>query len=206
MALSLELELEEFLSGIGFELVSMEKGGGRRRPLLRLRVDRPDSRPGHSSVTVDDCAAVSRAVREFLEERGTGEDQWVLEVSSPGLDRKLTKPAHFRRFEGENVKVGITDFAQDQLGDIVFVEMPEVGETIDKGAEFGTVESVKAVSELYLPVSGEIVAINEALEDAPELINNTPFSDGWMIEVKLDDSSELDALMDKDAYLSTLKG
>jgi glycine cleavage system H protein len=68
------------------------------------------------------------------------------------------------------------------------------------------VESVKAVSELYLPVSGEIVAINESLEDAPELINNTPFSDGWMIEVKLDDASQLDALMDKDAYLSTLKG
>jgi glycine cleavage system H protein len=90
--------------------------------------------------------------------------------------------------------------------DIVFVELPDVGESFEKGAEFGTVESVKAVSELYLPVSGEIVAINEALEDAPELINNTPFSDGWMIEVKLDDSSELDALMDKDAYLSTLKG
>ena len=86
------------------------------------------------------------------------------------------------------------------------MELPDVGESFEKGAEFGTVESVKAVSELYLPVSGEIVAINEALEDAPELINNTPFSDGWMIEVKLDDSSEIDALMGKDAYLSTLKG
>ena len=107
---------------------------------------------------------------------------------------------------GETAKLGITDYAQDQLGDIVFVELPDVGESFEKGAEFGTVESVKAVSELYMPVSGEIVAINDALEDAPELVNNTPFSDGWMIEVKLDDSSELDALMDKDAYLSTLKG
>jgi len=107
---------------------------------------------------------------------------------------------------GETAKLGITDYAQDQLGDIVFVELPDVGESFEKGAEFGTVESVKAVSELYMPVSGEIVAINDALEDAPELVNNTPFSDGWMIEVKLDNSSELDALMDKDAYLSTLKG
>ena len=102
--------------------------------------------------------------------------------------------------------MGITDYAQDQLGDIVFVELPDVGESFEKGAEFGTVESVKAVSELYMPLSGEIVAINDALEDAPELVNNTPFADGWMIEVKLDDSSELDALMDKDAYLSILKG
>jgi len=107
---------------------------------------------------------------------------------------------------GETAKLGITDYAQDQLGDIVFVELPDVGESFEKGAEFGTVESVKAVSELYMPVSGEIVAINDALENAPELVNNTPFSDGWMIEVKLDNSSELDALLDKDAYLSTLKG
>jgi glycine cleavage system H protein len=106
----------------------------------------------------------------------------------------------------EIAKLGITDYAQDQLGDIVFVELPDVGESFEKGTEFGTVESVKAVSELYLPVSGEIVAINEALEDAPELVNNKPFSDGWMIKVKLDDSSQLDELMDKDAYLATLKG
>lgn len=108
--------------------------------------------------------------------------------------------------EGDNVKVGISDYAQDQLGDIVFVEMPEVGETFDKGAEFGTVESVKAVSELYMPVGGEIVGVNGALEDSPELINNTPYSDGWMIEVKADDPAELDSLMTKDAYLASLKG
>ena len=108
--------------------------------------------------------------------------------------------------EGDHVKVGISDYAQDQLGDIVFVEMPEAGESFEKGAEFGTVESVKAVSELYMPFGGEIVAVNSALEDSPELINNTPYSDGWMIEVKPDDPSELDALMTKDAYLTSLKG
>ena len=121
-------------------------------------------------------------------------------------DVRYAESHEWVKADGDTAKIGITDYAQDQLGDIVFVELPDVGESFEKGAEFGTVESVKAVSELYLPVSGEIVAINEALEDAPELINNTPFSDGWMIEVKLDDSSEIDALMDKDAYLSTLKG
>jgi glycine cleavage system H protein len=121
-------------------------------------------------------------------------------------DIRYAKNHEWAKADGDNIKVGISDYAQDQLGDIVFVEMPDVGESFEKGSEFGTVESVKAVSELYMPVGSEIVAINEALEDAPELINNTPFSDGWMIEVKLDDSSELDALMDKDAYLSTLKG
>jgi glycine cleavage system H protein len=107
---------------------------------------------------------------------------------------------------GETAKIGITDYAQDQLGDIVFVELPDVGEFFEKGAEFGTVESVKAVSELYMPVSGEIAAINDDLEDAPEHVNNSPYSNGWMIEVKPDNSTEIDALMDKDAYLSTLKG
>jgi ribosome maturation factor RimP len=105
MASSLELELEEFLSGIGFELVSVEKGGGRRRPLLRLRVDRPDSRPGYSTVTVDDCAKVSKAVRPFLEERGSGEEEWILEVSSPGVERPLTKPRDYRRFAGQKVRL-----------------------------------------------------------------------------------------------------
>jgi len=110
------------------------------------------------------------------------------------------------KVEGDNVKVGISDYAQDQLGDIVFVEMPEVGETFDKGAEFGTVESVKAVSELYMPVGGKIVAVNGALEDSPELINNTPYADGWMVEVKADDPAELEDLMTKDANLESLKG
>jgi glycine cleavage system H protein len=129
----------------------------------------------------------------------------INELSFPE-DVRYAKSHEWLKATGDTARIGITDYAQDQLGDIVFVELPDVGESFEKGDEFGTVESVKAVSELYLPASGEIVAINGALEDAPELINNTPFSDGWMIEVKLADPSELDALMDKDAYLSTLKG
>ena len=121
-------------------------------------------------------------------------------------DIRYAKNHEWAKADGDNIKVGISDYAQDQLGDIVFVEMPDVGETFDKGAEFGTVESVKAVSELYMPVGGEIVAVNGVLEDAPELINNTPYSDGWMIEVKPDDPAELDSLMAKDAYLTSLKG
>jgi glycine cleavage system H protein len=116
-------------------------------------------------------------------------------------------PSHeWAKAEGDTVKVGISDYAQDQLGDIVFVELPETGEIFGKGAEFGTVESVKAVSELYMPVGGEIVAINTALEDAPERVNNTPYADGWMIEVKPDNAAEMDSLMTKDAYLESLKG
>lgn len=104
MARSLEAGLEDLLAGIGFELVSMERGGGRRRPLLRLRVDRPGGRPGHSTVTVDDCAAISRQVRRFLEERSS-EGDWVLEVSSPGVERPLTRPRDYVRFAGETVRL-----------------------------------------------------------------------------------------------------
>ena len=121
-------------------------------------------------------------------------------------DIRYAESHEWARAEGKNIKVGISDYAQDQLGDIVFVEMPEVGETFEKGAEFGTVESVKAVSELYMPVGGEIVAVNGALEDSPELINNAPYSDGWMIEVKPDNPAGLDGLLTKDAYLTSLKG
>jgi glycine cleavage system H protein len=110
------------------------------------------------------------------------------------------------RSEGDKIRVGISDYAQDQLGDIVFVELPEVGDTFNKGEEFGTVESVKAVSELYMPVGGEVLAVNSSLEDTPEKVNNTPYGDGWMIEIKAENPSELDDLMDKDAYLGTLKG
>jgi len=129
----------------------------------------------------------------------------ISELNFPA-DLRYAESHEWAKPAGNNAKIGITDYAQDQLGDIVFVELPDVGESLEKGSEFGTVESVKAVSELYMPVSGEIVAVNQALEDTPEAVNNTPYSDGWMIEVKLDDASELDALLDKDAYLSTLKG
>lgn len=104
------------------------------------------------------------------------------------------------------ITVGISDYAQDQLGEIVFVEVPETGDTFNKGDEFGSVESVKAVSELYLPVSGEIVEVNQALEDAPELVNNSCYSDGWIVKVKPDNAGEFDSLMTKAAYLQMLKG
>lgn len=129
----------------------------------------------------------------------------ITELNFPD-DIRYAESHEWARPEGDTVKVGITDYAQDQLGDIVFVEMPEAGESFDKGDEFGTVESVKAVSELYMPVGGEIVAVNDTLEDAPEKVNNTPYADGWMIEVKPGDPAELDTLMDKDAYIKSLKG
>ncbi len=102
--------------------------------------------------------------------------------------------------------IGITDFAQESMGDIVFVELPEDGDSFEKGEEFGTVESVKAVSELYMPVGGEVISVNSVLEDSPELVNNSPYSEGWMIEVKPDDPSEMDDLLSSDAYLAKLKG
>ncbi len=106
---------------------------------------------------------------------------------------------------GSTLKVGVSDYAQDQMGDIVYVELPEVGTSFAKGDEFGTLESVKAVSELYLPVSGEIVAVNEALGDSPELINQDPYAN-WIVEIKPADSSELDQLLTVDAYREFLKG
>jgi glycine cleavage system H protein len=110
------------------------------------------------------------------------------------------------KLENDEAIIGISDYAQDQLGDIVFVELPQVGETFEKGTEFGTVESVKAVSELFLPVSGEIIAINDTLEDTPELVNNEPYTGGWMIRIKLSEKSDLDQLMNKSAYLDSLEG
>lgn len=106
---------------------------------------------------------------------------------------------------GSTLKIGVSDYAQDQMGDIVYVELPEVGTSFAKGDEFGTLESVKAVSELYLPISGEIVAVNEALGDSPELINQDPYAN-WIVEIKPADSSELDQLLTVDAYREFLKG
>ncbi len=98
------------------------------------------------------------------------------------------------------VKVGITDHAQEQLGDLVFVELPEEGATFGQGDACAVVESVKAASDIYCPVSGEIVAINEALAEAPETVNKDPYNDGWLYSVRLEDPDELDGLMDADAY------
>lgn len=120
-------------------------------------------------------------------------------------DVKYSDDHEWGKMDNGEVTIGISDYAQDQLGDIVFVELPGVGDTFEKGGEFGTVESVKAVSELFLPLGGEIVAINENLEDSPELVNTEPYAGGWMIRVKPDDPAELDQLMSKDAYVDSLK-
>lgn len=121
-------------------------------------------------------------------------------------DVRYTHDHEWAKQENDNVKVGITDYAQDQLGDIVFVELPEVGQSFDKGEEFGTLESVKAVSELYMPISGEVVAINEALADEPELVNKEPYQKGWMVAIRPEDASEFESLKNKGAYLEMLKG
>lgn len=121
-------------------------------------------------------------------------------------DVKYTKDHEWAKAEGDTVTIGINDYAQDQLGEIVFVELPEVGDTFSAEDEFGSVESVKAVSELYMPISGEVVAVNENLEDAPELVNEDCYQGGWIIKVKPSDNSEMNELMDKAAYLEMLKG
>lgn len=121
-------------------------------------------------------------------------------------DLNYTKDHEWIENRDDIMRVGISDFAQDRLGDIVFVELPEVGDTFEIGAEFGNVESVKAVSELYMPIGGEIVTVNLDLEDAPEAVNNNPYTDGWMIEIKPGDPTESDTLMDQTAYLDMLKG
>jgi glycine cleavage system H protein len=121
-------------------------------------------------------------------------------------DMRYTEDHEWAMLEGDRVRVGISDYAQDQLGDIVFVELPQVGDIFEKGKEFGTVESVKAVAELYMPIGGEVLTTNTVLEDSPELVNKNPYNDGWMIEIKPTNPSELDALMAKDAYTEMLKG
>ncbi len=120
-------------------------------------------------------------------------------MSTP-KDLRYTEEHEWARADGETVTVGITDHAQQNLGDIVYVELPKVGGGVSVGDVFGTVESVKAVSELYSPIDGEVVAINENLEGQPELINAEPYDQGWLIRIKPSDLSQLDKLMDADAY------
>lgn len=113
---------------------------------------------------------------------------------------KYTKDHEWVKIEGDVITVGITDFAQSELGDIVYVEVETVDETLDAEEVFGTVEAVKTVSDLFLPVSGEIIEFNEGLEDEPELVNSDPYGAGWMIKVKVTDISELDNLLSSEAY------
>ncbi|MCW8892634.1 MAG: glycine cleavage system protein GcvH [Deltaproteobacteria bacterium] len=113
---------------------------------------------------------------------------------------KYTEDHEWILMEEEVATIGITDFAQEQLGDVVFVELPEVGDILEAGKSFGVVESVKAVSDVYAPVSGEVVEINEELPDEPEVLNNSPYEDGWMIKLKLSEAITLEGFMDATAY------
>ena len=113
---------------------------------------------------------------------------------------KYTKEHEWVLIEGDVVTVGVTDFAQGELGDVVFVEIETAGETLDYGETFGTIEAVKTVSDLFMPVSGEVSEVNALLEDTPDVVNSDPFGDGWMIKIKFSDSSELDDLMSAEDY------
>ncbi len=120
-------------------------------------------------------------------------------------DLRYTKEHEWCRIQGNRAVVGITDHAQDQLGDIVYVELPEVGDAVKKGESFGVVESTKAVSELFSPVTGKVVEVNDPLSDAPETINEDPYEEGWMIRVEFTDAKEADSLMDAAAYRKYLE-
>lgn len=117
---------------------------------------------------------------------------------------RYTKEDEWVREDGDELVVGVTDFAQSQLGDIVFVELPSVGTAIEAGAPFGTIESVKAVSDLFAPISGEVVAINDALADKPELVNESCYAQGWLIRVRPGDRSQLERLLDGAAYQGSI--
>ena len=113
---------------------------------------------------------------------------------------KYTKDHEWVSIDGDIAKVGVTEFAQSELGDIVFVELDTEGDTMDQNEVFGTIEAVKTVSDLFMPLSGEIIEVNSGLEDAPESVNESPYENGWMIKIKLSDKSELDGLLDVAAY------
>ncbi|MBU9710464.1 glycine cleavage system protein GcvH [Evansella tamaricis] len=121
-------------------------------------------------------------------------------LSNLPKDLKYSEEHEWVKVEGGKVRIGITDFAQSELGDIVFVELPEVGDDIEADEPFGSVESVKTVSELYAPISGKVVEVNEELDDSPEFVNESPYEKAWMIIVEPTDSSEVDNLMSSEQY------
>ncbi len=124
-------------------------------------------------------------------------------MNVPG-ELKYTKDHEWIRVEGENGYIGVTDFAQGELGDIVFIEIETVGETLQKEEVFGTIEAVKTVSDMFMPVSGEVVEVNPLLNDSPDVVNKDPYGKGWMIKIKLSDAGELDGLLSADDYKSLL--
>ncbi len=117
---------------------------------------------------------------------------------------KYTSEHEWIRIEGDEAYVGITDYAQDQLGDIVFVDIPCVGETLEAGEVFGTIEVVKTISDLFLPIGGEVLEQNEALADNPELVNTDPYGEGWLIKIKPNNAADIDGLLDAEAYQAGL--
>lgn len=129
----------------------------------------------------------------------------IEELNHPD-DARYSTDHEWARAKDDLYLVGISDYAQDQLGDIVFVELPEVGSTYDKGEEFGSVESVKAVSELFMPFAGEVVAVNTELEDNPEWVNTDPYDKGWMVQIKATSADGPNSLLDRAAYLTLLQG
>lgn len=119
---------------------------------------------------------------------------------------KYTKDHEWIKIEGETATVGITDFAQGELGDIVYVDVDTINDSVEEGAVFGSVEAVKTVSDLFMPLSGEVIEINVALEDEPELVNTDPYGKGWMIKIAISDSSQIGNLLDAEAYQKLIKG
>lgn len=121
-------------------------------------------------------------------------------------DLKFTKEHEWLNIDGDTATVGITDYAQKELGDVVYVELPPIGDTFAKGEACSSIESVKAVSDIYAPVSGEIVDVNSDLEDNPELVNQSPYEEGWVFKIKIEDEGELEDQMDSDLYEEYLQG
>jgi len=121
-------------------------------------------------------------------------------------DLRFTDQHEWIRTEGDSGTIGISDYAQQQLGDVVYVELPDVGKTVSRGDELAVVESVKAASEIYAPITGEVTAVNDALNDEPGLVNSAAMDGGWFLKIKLSDASQLDALMDENAYKEYVAG
>lgn len=119
---------------------------------------------------------------------------------------KYTKDHEWVKIEGETAIIGITDFAQGELGDIVYVDVDTLDDSVEEGEVFGSVEAVKTVSDLFMPLSGEVIEFNEALEDEPELVNTDPYGKGWMIKIKISDNSQIDNLLDAESYQELIKG
>ena len=117
---------------------------------------------------------------------------------------KYTKDHEWAKIEGDVAVVGITDYAQGELGDIMYIELPAVGTTVEQGGSFGSIEAVKAASDLYAPISGEVVEVNEALNDEPEKVNASPYEDGWFVKIKIADQSQVDGLLSSNDYSDLL--